>query len=50
LNECFFQKLKRNRRISMRFEKLEAHFLAMVTLAAALLLARVVAMLTKLCR
>lgn len=37
LVECFFQKLKRNRRISMRFEKLKAHFLAMVTIAAVLL-------------
>lgn len=37
LVECFFQKLKRNRRIAMRFEKLAAHFLGMVTLAAALL-------------
>jgi transposase len=37
LVECFFQKIKRNRRISMRFEKLAAHFLGMVTLAAALL-------------
>ncbi len=37
LVECFFQKIKRNRRISMRFEKLAAHFLAMVTIAAVLL-------------
>jgi transposase len=37
LVECFFQKIKRNRRIAMRFEKLSAHFLAMVTLAAVLL-------------
>ena len=37
LVECFFQKIKRNRRISMRFEKLAAHFLGMVTLAAVLL-------------
>lgn len=37
LVECFFQKVKRNRRISMRFEKLAAHFLAMVTIAAVLL-------------
>lgn len=37
LVECFFQRIKRNRRISMRFEKLAAHFLGMVTLAAALL-------------
>lgn len=37
LVECFFQKIKRNRRISMRFEKLAAHFLGMVTIAAVLL-------------
>jgi transposase len=37
LVECLFQKLKRNRRISMRFEKLAAHFLGMVMLAAVLL-------------
>jgi len=36
LVECFFQKIKRCRRIAMRFEKLAAHFLGMVTLAAAL--------------
>ena len=36
LVECFFQKLKRNRRLSMRFEKLAAHFLGMLTLASAL--------------
>ena len=36
LVEGFFQKIKRNRRIAMRFEKLAAHFLAMVTLAAML--------------
>jgi len=38
LVECFFQKLKRNRRVAIRFEKLAAHFLAMVTLAAVLVL------------
>jgi transposase len=32
--ENFFQRIKRNRRIAMRFEKLAAHFLAMVHLAA----------------
>jgi transposase len=37
LVECFFQKIKRNRRIAMRFEKLSAHFLGMVMLAAILL-------------
>ncbi len=37
LVECFFQKIKRNRRIAMRLEKLAAHFLAMVTIAAVLL-------------
>ena len=37
LVECFFQKIKRNRRVSMRFEKLAAHFLGMVMLAAVLL-------------
>lgn len=37
LVECFFQKIKRNRRIAMRFEKLAAHFLAMVMIAAVLL-------------
>jgi transposase len=37
LVECLFQKLKRNRRISMRFEKLAAHFLGMLTLASALI-------------
>ena len=37
LVECFFQKIKRSRRIAMRYEKLAAHFLAMVTLAAALI-------------
>ena len=36
LVEGFFQKIKRNRRIAMRFEKLAAHYLAMVTLAAIL--------------
>ncbi len=37
LVECFFQRIKRHRRISMRFEKLAAHFLAMVSLAAILI-------------
>jgi transposase len=32
--ENFFQRIKRNRRIAMRFEKLAANFLAMVHLAA----------------
>ncbi len=36
LVEGFFQKIKRNRRIAMRFEKLARHFLAMVTIAALL--------------
>lgn len=36
LVEGFFQKIKRNRRIAMRFEKLAAHYLAMVTIAALL--------------
>jgi len=36
LVEGFFQKIKRNRRIALRFEKLAAHYLAMVTLAALL--------------
>jgi transposase len=37
LVEALFQKLKRNRRIAMRFEKLASHFLGMVSLAAALI-------------
>jgi transposase len=37
LVECFFQKIKRNRRLSMRFEKLAAHFLGMLTIASALI-------------
>jgi transposase len=37
LVECFFQKIKRHRRIAMRFEKLAAHFLAMVSIAAILI-------------
>jgi transposase len=37
LVECFFQRIKRHRRIAMRFEKLASHFLAMVSLAAILL-------------
>lgn len=36
LVEGFFQKIKRNRRIAMRFEKLATHYLAMVTIAAML--------------
>jgi transposase len=36
LVENFFQKIKRNRRIAMRFEKLAAHFMAMIALAAVL--------------
>jgi len=38
LVECFFQKIKRNRRIAMRFEKLAARFLAMVMIAAIVVL------------
>jgi len=37
LVECFFQKLKRNRRLAMRFEKLAAHFVGMLALASALI-------------
>ncbi len=33
LVECFFQKLKRNRRVATRYEKLATNFLAMVLLA-----------------
>ena len=33
LVECFFQKLKRNRRVATRYEKLATNFLAMVFLA-----------------
>jgi transposase len=40
LVECLFQKLKRNRRIAMRFEKLAVHFLAMVLLGCILIWAR----------
>jgi len=36
LVECFFQRIKRLRRISMRFEKLARNFLAFVHLACAL--------------
>ena len=36
LVESFFQKIKRFRRVAMRFEKLAAHYLAMVTLASVL--------------
>ena len=36
LVECFFQRIKRFRRISMRFEKLARNFLAFVHLACAL--------------
>lgn len=34
LVECFFQKLKRNRRVATRYEKLATNFLAIVFLAA----------------
>ena len=37
LVECFFQKLKRNRRIATRYEKLASHFMAMVLLASILI-------------
>jgi transposase len=37
LVECFFQKIKRNRRIAMRFEKLALHFLGMLMIASALI-------------
>lgn len=37
LVECFFMKIKDNRRIAMRFEKLAKRFLAFVHLAAALI-------------
>jgi len=40
LVECLFQKLKRNRRIAMRFEKLAMHFLSMVLLGRILIWAR----------
>lgn len=36
LVENFFQRIKRNRRIAMRFEKLALHFLSMVYFAAVL--------------
>lgn len=36
LVECFFQRIKRFRRISMRFEKLARNFLAFLQLACAL--------------
>jgi transposase len=36
LVEGFFQKIKRNRRVAMRFEKLAVHYLAMVMIAAVL--------------
>lgn len=36
LVECFFQRIKRFRRISMRFEKLARNFLAFLHLACAL--------------
>lgn len=36
LVENFFQRIKRNRRIAMRFEKLALHFLSMVHFAAIL--------------
>jgi transposase len=34
LVECFFQKLKRNRRIGTRYEKLATHYMGFVLLAA----------------
>ena len=36
LVECFFQRIKRFRRVSMRFEKLARNFLAFLHLASAL--------------
>ena len=36
LVECFFQRIKRFRRISMRFEKLDRNFLAFLHLVCAL--------------
>jgi len=36
LVECFFQRIKRFRRVAMRFEKLACNFLAFVQLAAIL--------------
>lgn len=36
LVECFFQRIKRFRRIAMRFEKLASNFLAFLHLAASL--------------
>lgn len=36
LVECFFQRIKRFRRVAMRFEKLSRNYLAFVHLAAAL--------------
>ena len=37
LVECFFQKLKRNRRIATRFDKLAVRFLAFIHLACILI-------------
>ena len=37
LVECFFQKLKRNRRIGTRYEKLSCRFLAFIYLACILI-------------
>lgn len=37
LVECFFQKLKRNRRISTRFDKLANRFLAFIHLACSII-------------
>lgn len=34
LVECFFQKLKRNRRVATRYEKLATNFMGMVLLAS----------------
>jgi transposase len=36
LVECFFQRIKRFRRVAMRFEKLAANFLAFIHLACVL--------------
>jgi len=36
LIECFFQRIKRHRRVATRYEKLARNYLAMVTLAAVL--------------
>jgi transposase len=36
LVECFFEKIKRKRRIATRYEKTAKHYLAMVTIASIL--------------